>query len=274
MSKPKISIIIPCYNMGGFIDEAIQSVQQYPDNKIYEIIVVNDGSDDTYTIGKLKHWEDKGIKIIHQENKGLGNARNTGIQAAQGDYILLLDADNKILPEYVSLSIEEFDQHPETAIIYGDALFFGEENKIKKVPDFSIEALLKENYIDACTVFRKEVWNAVGGFDENMPVMGWEDWDFWLRAFFKGYKFKHINKVLFEYRVRGDSMIQTTKQHQEILRNYIFSKPELADAGELRNSFQRLYKLNRLKEDFHKSFIYKISRKFYETFNKTGKNPN
>jgi len=258
MSKPKISIIIPCYNMGDFIDEAIQSVLQYPKVELYEIVVINDGSDDPHTISKLKQLESEGIKIIHQENKGLGNARNTGIQVAQGDYILLLDADNKILPEYISLSIEILDKHSETAIVYGDALFFGEENRINEVPDFSIEALLKENYIDACAVFRKGVWETVGGFDENMPVMGWEDWDFWLRAFFKGYKFRHIDQVLFEYRVRSDSMIQTTKHHQEKLRNYIFNKPELAEAKELRNAFQQLYDIKYSKESFHRSLAYKV----------------
>ncbi len=106
MSKPKISIIIPCYNMGDFIDEAIQSVLQYPKVELYEIVVINDGSDDPHTISKLKQLESEGIKIIHQENKGLGNARNTGIQVAQGDYILLLDADNKILPEYIIMEVK------------------------------------------------------------------------------------------------------------------------------------------------------------------------
>ena len=99
---PKISIIIPCYNMGSFVDEAIQSVQQYPDDEVYEIIVVNDGSNDSITINKLKEIEDSGIRVIHQKNKGLGNARNMGVEAAQGIYILPLDADNKILPEYIS----------------------------------------------------------------------------------------------------------------------------------------------------------------------------
>ena len=264
--NPKISIIIPCYNMGNFIDEAIQSVQQFPNNELYEIVVVNDGSDDAHTISRLKQLEDEGIKIIHQKNKGLGNARNTGIQAAQGEYILLLDADNKILPEYISLSIEILDKRTETAIVYGDALFFEEENRINTVPDFSIEAMLKENYIDACAVFRKEVWETVNGFDENMPVMGCEDWDFWLRAFFAGFKFRHIDKVLFEYRVRGDSMIQTTKYHQEELRDYIFNKPELAEARELRNAFQQLYDIKNSKEDFHRSFAYRASRKLYKIF--------
>lgn len=254
--------------MGNYIVEATQSVQQYPDDEIYEIIVVNDGSDDTNTINKLQQLEDKGIKIIHQENKGLGNARNTGIWAAKGEYILPLDADNKILPDYITQSIEILDKFSAISIVYGNALFFGDVNEIKKIHEFSIEELLKENYIDACAVFRKAMWETVGGFDERMPVMGWEDWDFWLRAFFKGFKFKHIDKVLFEYRVRHDSMIQTTKNHQEELINYIFNKPELADARELRKSFQRLYELNRLKDDFHNSFSYKISRKFYETFKK------
>ncbi len=266
MNKPLISIIIPCYNSGKYIDEAIQSVRQYPDDEDYEIIVVNDGSDEQYTLEKLKEIKTKGIRIIHQENKGLGNARNTGIDAAKGDYILPLDADNKIYPEYISVGITYLEKHPEISVVYGNALFFGDEKKENKVSDFNVEALLKENYIDACAIFKKEVWKAISGYDENMPVMGWEDWDFWLRAFFKGFKFKHIDKVVYEYRVRRDSMIQTTKNHQEELVHYIFNKPELSDAKDLRNSFQQLYDIKNFKDAFYKSFEYRLSRKIYKTF--------
>jgi len=256
MNKPKISIIIPCYNMGNFIDEAIQSVQKYPDDETYEIIVVNDGSDEPSTVKKLEEIETRGIRVIHQENKGLGNARNTGIEAAKAEYILPLDADNKILTEYILSGIELLENNTDIDIVYGNALFFGDENKINQVSEFSIEALLNKNYIDACAVYRKKAWETVGGYDEHMPTMGWEDWDFWLRAFFKGFKFKHIDKVLYEYRVRHDSMIQTTKNHQEELVDYIFNKPELSDAKDLRNSFQQLYDIKNFKDTFYKSFEY------------------
>jgi len=252
--------------MEKYIDEAILSVRQYPDDEVYEIIVVNDGSDEPSAIEKLEEIETGRIRVIHQENKGLGNARNTGINIANGDYILPLDADNKILPEYISSGISYLEKHPEISVVYGNALFFGDENKINQVPDFSIEALLKENFIDACAVYRKSVWEAINGYDENMPVMGWEDWDFWLRAFFKGFKFKHIDKLLFEYRVRHDSMIQTTKNHQEELTDYIFNKQELSDAKDLRNSFQQLYAIKNFKDDFYKSFEYRLCRKIYKTF--------
>ena len=95
---PKVSVIIPCYNAGEWIDEAVDSVlsQTYKD---YEIIIVNDGSSDPLTQEKLRSYESSSIQVIHQENKGPAAARNTGIRSARGEYILPLDADDMLVPD-------------------------------------------------------------------------------------------------------------------------------------------------------------------------------
>lgn len=98
---PELSIIIPCFNHGKVIDEALNSVfeQSYND---YEVIVINDGSTDGYTNEKLSELERKGVFVLHQPNQGLATARNNGIKLAKGEYILPLDSDNRLKKDCIS----------------------------------------------------------------------------------------------------------------------------------------------------------------------------
>ena len=207
--NPKISIIIPCYNHGQYIREAIQSVEQCTDKSLYEIIIVNDGSKDEYTIDMMDKLAAEGYHVINQVNQGLGRTRNNGIKAAKGEYILPLDSDNRIRPEYIYESIKILDAHPEVAMVYGDAEFFGDKSKRHVVGEFNLQNMMVENQIDACAVYRKSVWEAVGGYDEKMPIMGYEDWDMWMNMTFKNYKFHYVPEILFDYRVLGNSMLRS-----------------------------------------------------------------
>ncbi len=210
--NPKVSIIIPCYNQGGYLEEALQSITRCKDNSIYEIVIVNDGSTDSATIAILKELSTKGFNVINQLNKGVGAARNTGIKAAVGDYILPLDADNKIRPEYIYEGIKLLDENPQLDVVYTNAEYFGEKTGLWESGEFNLQRLMLENYIDACAVFRKSTWERVGGYDENMPVMGYEDWDLWLRIAFRDGKFKYINKIMFDYRYSSKSMIRSIQE--------------------------------------------------------------
>ncbi len=218
---PIISIVIPCYNQGHYLDEALQSILQCRDKDVYEIIIVNDGSTDSTTLAILKELETKGYKIINQQNKGLGAARNTGIRAAFGKYILPLDSDNKIRPEYIYEGIRLLDENPSLDIVYGNAEYFGEKTGLWEGGEFNLQRLMIENYIDACAVYRKSVWEAVGGYDENMPVMGYEDWDFWLSIAFRAGKFMYIDKIMFDYRYSAKSMIHTV-QKDKLLKIFAY----------------------------------------------------
>ena len=221
-----LSIVIPCYNHGIYIGDALESVAKYQGKYRIEVIIVNDGSTDAHTKAVMEQLAGEGYQIIHQENKGLAAARNTGIAAAKGEYILPLDSDNKIYPDYIDKGIEVLERHSQVGVVYGDALYFGDKTGRWVVGNFDMRRLFDSNFIDACAVFRKRIWEEVGGYDENMPAMGWEDWDFWMRAVMEGWKFHYVPEVLFDYRVRDNSMIQTdTKPNMEKLNDYIFSKP-------------------------------------------------
>lgn len=176
----KITIVIPCYNHGHFLLEALQSLTLC-DRDLYQVVIVNDGSTDGDTLAILAQLQDQGYFIHHQTNNGLANARNQGIKLANTPYILPLDCDNKIRPNYLTKSIAILDQQPNIDVVYGNVHYFGEQDLVWALPDFDLVHLLARNYIDACAVFRKTTWQKVGGYDEQIPDrLGYEDWDFWL----------------------------------------------------------------------------------------------
>lgn len=227
---PKISIVIPCYNHGQYIDEAIQSVEQISDESLYEIIIVNDGSSDDFTNRHLEQLSSKGYHVIVQQNMGLSAARNTGISAATSDLILLLDADNKIDPRYIYRSIEILTEKPEISIVYSDSQLFGDESNIRRAAPFNLQKLMLDNYIDACAVIRKDVWVRNSGYDTNMKT-GLEDWEFWLHSAFNGYKFWYIPEPLYHYRVLKTSMVHqliAQKRKSNEIQLYMMKKHQSA----------------------------------------------
>jgi glycosyltransferase involved in cell wall biosynthesis len=244
----RISVVIPCFNDGLFINEAVASVAAYTD-LIYEIIIVNDGSTDSLTCQILERLKQDGYQVIDGVNQGAAAARNTGIRHARGEYILPLDADNRIRTNYISKGIEILDRFPDVAVVYGDVEHFGEgidkleqlpdfslqydtvsfENgfkAIQKAPDFNLAWLINHNYIDTCAVFRKSVWEECGPFDVNMPFGCYDDWDFWLSIAKKRYRFYHIPEVLFEYRVRPISLSTASRsaEKSEVVCRYLATK--------------------------------------------------
>ena len=222
----RVSVVIPCYNHGAYVEEAVGSVQ-LNNHAFCEIIIVNDGSDDGTTEKVVSGLKAERITVKHQENKGLSAARNVGIEMAKGEYILLLDADNMIYPQYFIQAVKILDSDPEVAIVYSDHYRFGEglDESVYNVPEFSSDRLLAGNFIDACAIFRKSIMDAVGGFDES-GMVGYEDWEFWIRCWSNGLKFNHIKEPLFKYRVVEGSMLSQVNQIEKRRKttSYIIEK--------------------------------------------------
>jgi len=258
---PKISIIIPCYNMGAYLQETLDSVTSYPNPDDYEIIIVNDGSTDQYTIELLKNLEEQGFFVLNQVNMGLSKARNNGIKLAKGEYILPLDADNKIRHNYISKSIKLFHNEPSIDIVYGNHYRFEEEDRIMITKDFYFPILCCENFIDACAVYRKSIWEKVNGYDEHM-LMGFEDWEFWLRVALQGARFHHLNEVTFDYRVRKKSMITETYHNYDIILNYMMNKKELSIVKQVKESYLEANNAKHLRN----SMEYRIGKLLFKPF--------
>jgi glycosyltransferase involved in cell wall biosynthesis len=211
---PRVSVIIPCFNQGKFIDEAIHSVlvQTWQD---FEIIVVNDGSTDPFTAKHLRALHFSKTRVLHTTNKGLPAARNNGIREAQGEYILPLDADDRIGPTYLEQAVCLLDNDPELGIVYCKGEYFGDRTGEWLLPDYSLDEMLLNNVIFCTALFRKADWEETGGFDPAM-VHGWEDYDFWLSLIERGRKVKRISEILFYYRIRSDSMLRSREKKQKI----------------------------------------------------------
>jgi len=223
--NPILSIIIPCYNHGQYIQDALDSIEKAIDKYTVEVIIVNDGSTDEFTIAKLKDLEKKGWFVLNQLNIGLAKARNNGIKLAKGKYILPLDSDNKVLKPYLNEAIAILEKNEYFDIVYGNAQYFGEKSGDWIVGDYNLFQLVSRNYIDACAVYRISTWEKIGGYDEQMPAMGAEDWDFWVNASFENLKFYYLNDDCFLYRVLKNSMISTlSNNNRKIIAEYIQDK--------------------------------------------------
>ncbi|GHB23833.1 glycosyltransferase family 2 protein [Mongoliitalea lutea] len=210
-----ISVIIPSYNSRKYLLEAIDSVLKINDFEL-EVIVVNDGSIFELTLDLYKKISDPRVTIIHQSNMGLASARNNGVSLSKGEYILFLDDDNLIRRNYFEYSINAFEMDQKIGIVYGLPHFFGATSdtpRFKTIP-YSFDALLAGNYIDACVFIRRSAFEEVGGFHVHPDLAGWEDADLWLRLSQTQWKFHFLNQVVFDYRVREDSMMGVVDQER------------------------------------------------------------
>jgi glycosyltransferase involved in cell wall biosynthesis len=214
--NPILSIIIPCFNAEATLESTLESVfnQDFQD---WETIIINDGSTDSTEKIALE-WinKDKRFKYFSKENEGLGKTRNYGISKANGVYILPLDSDNLIEKDFVLNAIQVFEKDPNIGVVHGHAEYFGERQGLWEVEQYDIKKILLDNYIDACAIYRKKLWEEVKGYDENMPFQGNEDWDFWIALGELNTKFHHLNEITFKYYVSKSSMIRsfTASMHQ------------------------------------------------------------
>jgi glycosyltransferase involved in cell wall biosynthesis len=229
-----LSVVIPCYDLGELLVEALASAERSaPASGSCEVIIVNDGSGQPRTLEVLGVLRDAGYRVIDQPNSGLAAARNRGIQEARGRIILPLDADNRLLPGYPAAALRAFAADPEVGVVYGDRLDFGLRAGRTEVPELDLGAFLWANTIDACAAYRRRVWEECGGYDAGALV--WEDWELWIAAAEKGWRFHRLPEPTFEYRVRPDSMIALAQREglRPAVREHIYRKHRALYAGHL-----------------------------------------
>lgn len=220
-----VSIVVPCFNDRDFLLEAVASVERHaPDD--CELFLVNDGSTEPRTVEILGALRTLGYRVIDQQNAGLSAARNAGVQRGQGRYLLPLDADNRIREGFLEEAVACLDSHPDVGVVYGDRELFGWRQGPVAVPPFDLGTILRSNYIDACALLRREVWSDCGGYDTNLT--GLEDWDLWLGAAERGWRFHRLDRVAFDYRVRPGSLVEDSLRPGvlERLLAYIHGKHE------------------------------------------------
>lgn len=221
--KPLVSVIVPLYNAAPYIEEALESIVASTYRPI-EVVVLDDGSmDDGLYIAQdfaKRHTE---VRVIHQKNAGVSAARNCAIREAKGEWILPVDADDKISPTYIEHAVEQIAD--DVRVIGCRAEFFGAKTGEWKLPEFSYELLARKNMIHISSLFRKRDWSIVSGFCTEEIYR--EDWDFWISLFELGGRYVRLDEVGLYYRVLPASRRRTAKKQ----------KHAIVDAMNLRHSY-------------------------------------
>lgn len=254
-----VSVIIPCYNYGAFLSEAVHSVLHQTHQDI-DCIIVNDGStDNTATVAMNLAATDPRINYIERDNGGISAARNTGIEHAKGDYLQFLDADDILPPLKLERQLALFTQMPDIDTTYGNARFFHSEDRNNLLPSRNgspsktaklkisgkgislVNALVINNFIDtAAPLLKREVVEKVGPFDTNYKT--YEDWQYWFRCALSGVHFYYEAGDDIDYlsRIGHTSLMSNTKQLisdgiriRQFMRKYLKGSP-LASYNEYR----------------------------------------
>lgn len=212
-SHPIVSVIIPAYNVTAYISEAIDSVlaQTFSD---FEVIVINDACPDSQGLETVLERYGNRIRYIkHDGNRGLAATRNTGIEAANGEFIALLDADDIYEPNYLEVQVEKLRQHPEADVVYGDATLIGDDpcvgmpiSKFKPSNGpVTFHSLLREEVsVAVMCLIRRSALSKFGLFDSRLRSC--EDFDLWLRIANGGGLIIYHAEPIAKYRVRGNSL--------------------------------------------------------------------
>ena len=231
----RVSVVIPSYNSGRFLGEAIESVlaQTYPH---YTIVVVDDGSSDR-TSEIAKSYPE--VRYVHQDHLGVSAARNTGLNATDGAFVVFLDADDRLLPRHFERSLHAFRERPDAAFVCGAYRTFGLETEYchhcEPLPDH-YGSLLRSAFIGppVHVMFKRDIVDRVGRFRANLRSC--EDFDLFLRIA-KGYPIYCHHETVAEYRLHEG---QTTRQWHNLLvqsvkvfhsqRGYVRKHPEYREA--------------------------------------------
>ena len=262
---PLISVVVPCYNQAQYLDECLQSVldQTY---RNWECIIVNDGSPD-HTEEIAKKWVEKDTRFIYlfKENGGLSSARNAGIEISKGEWILPLDADDKIGNQYLELAEKEFEK--DYTVIYCEAEFFGVNNMLWNLPNYSYEKILTGNIIFCSAFFRKKDWVTAQGYDVNLKN-GREDWDFWLSILQQNSSVKKLQYIGFQYRRKEISMDTDINKNELTLNkteNYIYRKHLSKYLDHHKNAIKN-YTILKNKSAKYDTLITKIQKNKFTEF--------
>jgi len=206
---PVISVVIPCYNLGRYLHEAVESVLAQTMQQ-FEVSIVDDGSTDEFTRLLLANFDRPKTQVIEQANKGLPAAtRNHGIRHARGRYICCLDADDRLRPEFFEKAVAILESQPDVGFVTGYQQTFDGRDEINRFDSCAFPDLLVFNQAIVPALFRRDAWERVGGYCETFSVRGIEDWDFWISILESGYRAVVLPEVLYDYRIRPDAISMT-----------------------------------------------------------------
>lgn len=204
---PLVSVVIPCFDYGDYVEDAVDSVLHQTFQNL-EIIVVDGGSTDEKTIRKLKSLEKPKTTIHFREGRHLaGDNRNYGIERARGRYICCLDADDMLRPTYLEKALFVAETY-HYDIVFPWVECFERKDEIWAPEGGELLTCARGRTLSTVALFRREAWQRVGGYrdwglgKDHVP----EDWDFWLRLLGRGFRARALPEPLLRYRVHGKGL--------------------------------------------------------------------
>lgn len=208
-----VAAVIPCYNDGATLVEAVRSLQAEP--RVSELVVVDDGSDDPHTLAVFAALEAEGVAVVHRANGGLGAARMTGVAATGGDYVFCLDADDRLLPGALAQLADALDTDDALALTWGDYRLFGDRSwRQETAPSLDAWQISYQNDMPASLLIRRDVLLDTGGWELRG---GYEDWDLLMSLAERGWRGARVPIVVYEYRQHGVRMLgDSANRHGEI----------------------------------------------------------
>jgi len=242
--SPMVSLIIPCYRQAHYLGESISSVLTQTYHNL-ETIVVDDGSPDKTAEVSAKHK----VRYLRQRHSGLAAARNTGLHASKGEYIVFLDADDRLTIDAVEVGVKLLNHLSDCGLVYGSCSLIDSEgvplafSRSKPIGTDHYRALFRENYIltPGCAMFRRQALLQLGGFDECFR-RGCEDLDLYLRIT-KYWPIHGHGRVVLQHRKHRNSMsrkrINMARALNDVLRKHkgdIKGDRELEEICEIRTT--------------------------------------
>lgn len=202
---PRVSVVIPCYNLGRYVDEAVDSVlaQGFQD---FEILIVDDGSEDPDTSRLFSDYRRPKTRVFRVPHAGLAAARNFGLSRAAGEYLCALDADDKLDASFLEKTVAVLDGDRSLTFASAWLRTFGDEEWEWRQDRCDLPTLLSEDTVLTAALVRRAAVQELGGWDGGMSAQGNEDWDLWLSLVERGHRGIILPEVLFLYRRRAGSM--------------------------------------------------------------------
>jgi glycosyltransferase involved in cell wall biosynthesis len=225
MANDEVSAVVPCFNHGRYVREAVDSLLGQEGGQP-RVVVVDDGSDDDATSAALESLPDP-VTVVRQPNSGVSVARNRGFAETATPYVVFLDADDRLAPGALSELRRALEGAPaQVGFAYGHQRFFGEMSGEFHFPPYDPYRLLDRHLIGPTALMRRELVLDVGGYDPAFRI--YEDWEIWVNALAHGWRGVRVDRVTHEYRRARESKLARDRREYRALRRQLRDKhPEL-----------------------------------------------
>jgi len=217
--KGLLTVIIPYYNMGPYIQECLASVKASVHHSM-EILIVNDGSTDADSLERLQSYEGQpGIRVLHQKNQGVAYARNNGAREARGEFLAFLDADDRVRADYYSKALAVLEQYRNVSFVGTWVQYFEATDKVWPTWNPEPPYILLHNTVNSSALVYKTAAFLAGGINDKAVDYGLEDYESVVNMMAHGNRGVVLPECLFFYRVRKGSMYRKLTLHK-ILYSY------------------------------------------------------